>query len=150
MSWLEDYAEKFAKEEAEKKAKEDAEKKFLDSWNETVRKSLNDFVKDKLQCVVDRKTKDGKTINIKLEDCKAQMFADNDTLLELSFYLGEHEEYDRDGCKWGNGHYYVCKKVRYLKEFKSKYGSKLGGPDRYFDSLDEEDVARYLLGILND
>jgi hypothetical protein len=144
MGWLEDFAEKFAKEEAEKKAKEDAKNKFLDRWHETVAEEQKSFMQSKLGPLVGQKTKDGRTISMN-EDT---LLADGQPLLGVRFWLGEHEEYDSDGCRWGNGNHYVSKHVIYYVKHKNKSGYDRGGPEDGLHSFYEEDIAHYLLQLL--
>jgi hypothetical protein len=144
MGWLEDFAEKFAKEEAEKKAKEDKKEEFFKSWHETVDKERKSFMQNKLGSLVGRKTKDGRIISMN-EDT---LLADGQPLLGVRFWLGEHEEHDSDGCRWGNGDYYVNKHVIYYIKHKNKSGYDRGGPEDKLHFLYEEDIAHYLLQLL--
>lgn len=148
MSWLQSHKDQLDKEKSEKEEKEKKELELYEYWNKRARSELMNFVHSKLQEVVGLKTKDGKVLYIKEVDGYVFLMADLEPLLEMHCGMKEHEEYDRDGCKWGNGHYYTWREVKYCREYRKDGYTSLGGPNSRFCSLSgsgENEVAYYLL-----
>lgn len=146
MSWLQTHKAKFDTEAAMKEAKEKQERDACDARWASVKKELQSYAQNTLGDLAGCKTKDGESLSIEWNESGNQisLIAGNKALLQLYFSVGEHEEYDSDGCKWGNGEYYTNKQVHYCRKHKCRGGYDKGGENR-LDTLYDEDLAHYLL-----
>lgn len=152
MSWLKNYKAKFDEEEAVKKAAEKKEKEKIDSLHASAVSQLKSFVKNDLKEIIGKKTKDGKKISVKWNakyDNQVQLLAGREPFLELYFSVGEHTENDSEGCKWGNGEYYIEKAVKLCRRFECKSRYEKGGPDSRLETMYYENVAEYLLKFID-
>lgn len=146
MSWLQTHKAKFDAETARKEAEEKQEREATEARWASVKKELQFYAQNTLGDLAGHKTKEGEKLSLEWNDTGNQisLMAGGKALLQLYFSVGEHEEYDSDGCKWGNGEYYTQRQVHYCRKHKGRGGYDRGGENR-LDSLYDEDLAHYLL-----
>ena len=150
MSQLQTHKAKFDAEDAaiEQKKKQDEDANNA-RWA-SAKKELQEYVQKTIGDLVGCKTKEGEELSIEWSDKynEVTLLADDKKFLQLYFSVGEHEECDSDGCKWGNGEYYTRRQVIYCRKHKSRGGYDKGG-DSMLHSLYDEDLAHYLLLFVN-
>lgn len=151
MSWLNEHKVRLDEQDAKVAENARLERELIDSWNESAIAELKSFVDRNLAEIKGKKTEDGKKIRIEWDKKyknQVNVMADDEPFMKLYFHMDEHMDCDGDGCKWGNGQYYINKKVKYCREYMSRDGYKKGGRESGMEWFYEDSIAEYLLKFI--
>lgn len=149
MTWLTEQKKKKAAEEKERKEKAKKEDAAYNRRMDSAKAALKDFVSEVFDGV--KKDKKGNPIKIefKKDSTYAYVSSGDEPLINFHFWYKEEEEWDRDGCSWGNGKYYLKEEMQFCRKYKPRYGyAESGEPWTRYGIANDEELSHYLLQFL--